>query len=237
MIDLGFSIPDIDWVILRAWAGDRPDKKFAANVTNANERGMLYMPGARPEPEKGDPFGQADQFMELVQDTLHGKLPPMVPSLDFDGDKLPAEWQEPIDDLAYFYAYFINRIIDKWGILPSIYTLENHWNRNVHPVAIRNGLDFTYGGNMVWRQADYRDDQSKYPPVEQDSKLWGKHLASLEPASERVPDQLLSIEDWHFWQWTSQLAGKPFLGPQTTGPVTGNVAQPWVRKKLLVPTT
>ena len=231
----------IDWVILRALVGDVLDKRWVANAELLLRLGVLFMPGARPLPERGEPEIQAARFIGVVEQTCGGP-PPMVPSLDFDGAKLPPEWRtvstsgtransDPHPGLAPFYATFTNVLADRWGKLPSIYTLDNHWNANVHPVAQRLGLDFSYGGEMVLRTADYRDDPAKYPPIPRPPAAWWPHLAALPPP-ENQPDEVKGI-DWGVWQFTQSLPGDLYL-TGSTGTVTANVAKPDTRARLLL---
>jgi GH25 family lysozyme M1 (1,4-beta-N-acetylmuramidase) len=210
----------IEGVILKAMDGFNPDPKFVEFVHAAQDAGMPWAPGIKPNLHIDRPEEQAGALWQTV---VKVGEPTLEPSIDFDlqGNLTPST------ATPQFLATFLRRLVDhlvELGLDPSIYVLDNSWNERVAPA----GIDFS---DRTMRIADYRGRTPTSPhrlPPPDDPAMWEKWLEPQDP-----PDRVIGWETWDAWQFSADGngLGRTLLGPDASADVSINIVKPaaWER--------
>jgi hypothetical protein len=167
-------MPGIAGVFIKITEGFTADPAHVAHIKLAEARGIPWGPSGKPSIEVGDAAGQA--FMMWTR-ALEAGTPSLVPSGDMDMVSVPAGIPNRV--CAEFYREWCDTLIEL-GVTPSVYTLNNNWNRRVAPV----GISFS---DCPLRSADFRE------PAPADSADWETWLRDQVP-----PDH---VHGWPMWDW------------------------------------
>jgi lysozyme len=158
-IDVSRWQEDVDWedvaasgkkfAIIRSTRGDDyVDPYFAANWAGAEENGLIRGAYHFFHPHK-DALVQADLMVDTV-----GALGPRDLPMTIDVEEVPGVTLPSPAVMRAQIRIFVDRVMERTGVLPMIYTRQNFWDPLV-------GSD-EYGEHLVW-VADYSNACPNYP--------------------------------------------------------------------------
>lgn len=145
---------------------------YGSDYASAKRAGIYTGAYAYGRPDLGDPIGQADHFVDTMQWAQDGlTLPPFLDmEWPYGGLKLPACYRLAPEEMVAWMHSFLQRVEERIGVAPIIYTNVNWWNpcTNKDSSFAGYGLDISsckgsppsvpgWGANWTFWQYDIPD--------------------------------------------------------------------------------
>ncbi|WIM93134.1 GH25 family lysozyme [Actinoplanes oblitus] len=107
------------------------NRYYRSDVSAAKSAGMYAGAYAFGRPDLGNATGQADHFVDTMEDVRDGRTLP--PFLDMEWPyrrlRLPACYRLSAGTMTAWIRTFLERVESRLGVVPMIYTNVNWWNR------------------------------------------------------------------------------------------------------------